>query len=159
MRGIYIGLGSNLGNRLDNLNKAVEALPPRVQKMAASPVYETVPWGYLEQPAFLNQVIEVETGLLPVDLLKYLKEIEQKLGRQPTFRNGPRLIDLDIIVYGDWIFDQDGLVIPHPRMHERAFVLKPLADLAAELCHPVCGMTIQDLLRKVDQKDVQLYAV
>jgi 2-amino-4-hydroxy-6-hydroxymethyldihydropteridine diphosphokinase len=159
MRGIYIGLGSNLGNRLENLNKAVEALPPHIQKMAASPVYETAPWGYLEQPAFLNQVIEVETGLLPVDLLKYLKEIEQKLGRQATFRNGPRLIDLDILVYGDWIFDQDGLVIPHPRMQERAFVLKPLADLAAELYHPVFGMTIQDLLRKVDQKDVKLFAV
>jgi hypothetical protein len=107
MRGIYIGLGSNLGNRLDNLNKAVEALPPRVQKMAASPVYETVPWGYLEQPAFLNQVIEVETGLLPVDLLKYLKEIEQKLGRQPGYH---RLWRLDF--RPGWVGDPTS---PHAR--------------------------------------------
>jgi 2-amino-4-hydroxy-6-hydroxymethyldihydropteridine diphosphokinase len=125
--------------------------------VAASPVYETDPWGYLDQPAFLNQVIEVETGLLPSDLLASLKAIEQKLGRQATFRNGPRLIDLDIIVYGDWILDQDGLVIPHPHMHERAFVLKPLADLAEDLRHPVYGTTIRVLLQNVDQKGVHLY--
>jgi 2-amino-4-hydroxy-6-hydroxymethyldihydropteridine diphosphokinase len=158
VRGIYIGLGSNLGNRLENLNKAVEALPPRIHEMVASPVYETDPWGYLDQPAFLNQVIEVETGLLPSDLLAGLKQIEQKLGRQATFRNGPRLIDMDIIMYGDWILDQDGLVIPHPRMHERAFVLKPLADLAADLCHPILGRKIQDLLDNVDQKGVHPYS-
>ena len=157
MRGVYIGLGSNLGNRFENLNKAVEALPPSVHEVAASPVYETDPWGYLEQPAFLNQVIEVETELLPADLLAYLKQIELKLGRQATFRNGPRLIDLDIILYSDWILDQDGLVIPHPQMHERAFVLKPLADLAPYLCHPVYGTMIQDLLGNVDQKGVHLY--
>jgi 2-amino-4-hydroxy-6-hydroxymethyldihydropteridine diphosphokinase len=157
VRGIYIGLGSNLGNRLENLNKAIEALPPGTHQVAASLVYETDPWGYLDQPAFLNQVIEVETGLLPLDLLASLKQIERRLGRQATFRNGPRLIDLDILVYGDWILDQDGLVIPHPRMHERAFVLKPLADLAADLCHPVYGTTVQELLHHVDQKGVQLF--
>ena len=157
VRGIYIGLGSNLGNRLENLNKAIEALPPRIQQVAVSPVYETDPWGFVDQPAFLNQVIEVETGLLPSDLLAFLKQVEQRLGRQTTFRNGPRLIDLDILVYGDWILDQDGLVIPHPRMHERAFVLKPLADLAADLSHPVYGTTIQDLLGNVDQTGVHLY--
>jgi 2-amino-4-hydroxy-6-hydroxymethyldihydropteridine diphosphokinase len=157
VRGIYIGLGSNLGDRLENLNKAIEALPPRIHKVTASLVYETDPWGYLDQPAFLNQVIEVETGLLPLDLLASLKQIERKLGRQASFRNGPRLIDLDIIVYGDWILDQDGLVIPHPRMHERAFVLKPLADLAPDLCHPVYNTAIQDLLSNVDQTGVHLY--
>ncbi len=157
VRGIYIGLGSNLGDRLENLDKTIEALPPRIHKVAASLVYETDPWGYLDQPTFLNQVIEVETELLPLDLLASLKQIEHKLGRQATFRNGPRLIDLDIIVYGDWILDQDGLVIPHPRMHERAFVLKPLADLAADLCHPIYGTTIQELLHNVDQKGVHLY--
>jgi 2-amino-4-hydroxy-6-hydroxymethyldihydropteridine diphosphokinase len=154
VRGIYIGLGSNLGNRLENLDKAIEALPPNVELVSASPVYETDPWGFLDQPAFLNQVIEVDTGLLPEDLLAYLKQIEKKLGRQVTFRNGPRLIDLDILIYGDWVLEQDGLVIPHPRMHERAFILKPLADLAAHLRHPIYGTTIQDLLGKVDQKGV-----
>jgi 2-amino-4-hydroxy-6-hydroxymethyldihydropteridine diphosphokinase len=159
VRGIYIGLGSNLGDRLENLNKAIEALPPRIHSVAASPVYETDPWGYLDQAAFLNQVIEVETGLLPLDLLASLKQIERKLGRQATFRNGPRLIDLDILVFSDWILVQDGLVIPHPRMHERAFVLKPLADLAADLYHPIYGTTIQDLLLNVDQKGVHPYIV
>jgi 2-amino-4-hydroxy-6-hydroxymethyldihydropteridine diphosphokinase len=157
VRGIYIALGSNIGNRLENLNKAIEALPPRIHEVAASQVYETDPWGYLDQPVFLNQVVEVETGLLPMDLLASLKQIEQKLGRQVTFRNGPRLIDMDILVYGDWILDQGGLVIPHPRMHERAFVLKPLADLAADLCHPILGTKIQDLLGNVDQTGVHRY--
>ena len=157
MRGIYIGLGSNLGNRLENLDKAIEALPPDVELVSASPIYETEPWGYLDQPAFLNQVIEVDTGLLPEDLLAYLKQIEKKLGRQATFRNGPRSIDLDILIYGDWVLVQDGLIIPHPRMHQRAFILKPLEDLAANLCHPVYGTTMQDLLRNVDQKGVRPY--
>ena len=157
MRGIYIGLGSNLGDRQDNLYKAVEALPPRVSLVAASPVYETDPWGFLEQPSFLNQVLEVETSLKPLNLLVYLKQIERKMGRGVGFRNGPRLIDMDILLYGDMTLDQEGLVIPHPRMHERAFVLKPLADLAPDLCHPVLGKCIQNLLQGVDQSVVRLF--
>lgn len=157
MRGIYIGLGSNLGDRSDNLNKAVEALPPRVCLVAASPVYETDPWGFLEQPSFLNQVLEVETSLKPLNLLVYLKQIERKMGRGVSFRNGPRLIDLDILLYGDMILDKEGLVIPHPRMHERAFVLKPLADLAPDLCHPVIGKSVKNLLQGVDQSGVRLF--
>jgi 2-amino-4-hydroxy-6-hydroxymethyldihydropteridine diphosphokinase len=157
MRGIYLGLGSNLGDRLENLKKAVEALPPMAVEIAASKVYETEPWGYLDQPAFLNQVVEVESELVPAELLAYLKQIERSLGRQVTFRNGPRLIDMDILLYGAMMIEQDGLKIPHPRMCERAFVLRPLADLAPNLRHPVCKAAIRDLLHEVDQSGVYEY--
>jgi len=157
MKGIYIGLGSNLGDRRENLSQAAAALPPRVSLAAASPIYETDPWGYLDQPAFLNQVWEVETILSPLDLMKYLKQIERELGRQVTFRNGPRVIDLDILFYGDRILDKDRLVIPHPRLHERAFVLVPLADLAPDLYHPVFGKTIRVLLQSIDQSSVRVF--
>lgn len=157
MRGIYLGLGSNLGDRLENLRRAIAEMPPKVMPLELSPVYETEPWDYLEQPAFLNQVIEVETSLSPLELLVYLKRIEKKLGRRATFRNGPREIDLDILLYGDTILEKDGLVIPHPRMHERAFVLRPLADLAPGSYHPILGRTIQSLLDSVEQSGVRLF--
>lgn len=157
MRGIYLGLGSNLGDRLGNLTRAVEALPPRINLVSASPIYETDPWGYLEQPKFLNQVVEVETSMKPHHLLAYLKQIERKMGRGISFRNGPRLIDIDILLYGDLILDEEGLVIPHPRMHERAFVLKPLSDLRPDLSHPVIGKSIRSILQDVDQSGVALF--
>jgi 2-amino-4-hydroxy-6-hydroxymethyldihydropteridine diphosphokinase len=154
---IYLALGSNLGDRLGNLEAALAALAPRVRLQAASPVYETPPWGYEDQPAFLNQVVEVETDLDPWELLAFLKQLEKQLGRRPSVRNGPRLIDLDIVFYNDRIIDLPGIVIPHPHMHERAFVLAPLADLAPNFRHPVLCKKVRQLLAQVDTTGIVRY--
>jgi len=122
----------------------------------ASPVYETEPWGYLDQPRFLNQVIEGETRLTPGVLLKRLKAIEKDMGRQAGIRYGPRLIDLDILFYDDLVTDRPGLTIPHPRLHERAFVLIPLDGIATDFIHPVLQQTIHELTQKVDGTGVKL---
>ena len=153
---VYLSLGTNLGDRLENLRAAVSALTPDLPVKAESPVYETEPWGYINQPAFLNMVIRVETDLLPLVLLARLKALEQGLGRIPTFPNGPRLIDLDILFYDDLTLDVPPLSIPHPRLHERAFVLVPLNDLAPELIHPRLGSSVAQLLEAVDRRGVNL---
>ncbi len=154
---VFLALGSNLGDRLANLQAAIERLPPAVRVLRLSPVYETAPWGFLDQPMFLNQVIWVETGLSPLDLLEYLKSIEVALGRKPTFRYGPRLIDIDILLYDDLIFESPCLTIPHPRLGERPFVLFPLADLAPHLRHPLTHKTVQEMLRDVAHEGIQRY--
>jgi 2-amino-4-hydroxy-6-hydroxymethyldihydropteridine diphosphokinase len=152
---VYLGLGTNLGDRLANLSQALQALPPAVRLEQVSPVYETSPWGYADQPDFLNLVVQAETDLPVGGLFRYLKEIEARLGRQVTFRYGPRLIDLDILFYDDLLLDTPELTIPHPRLHLRAFVLAPLADIAAELRHPGLGRTIGELLAGVDRQGVR----
>ncbi len=151
---VYIGLGTNLGNRLDNLSAARRALSPDVLLLEASPIYETRPWGYTEQPDFLNQVVKTQTGLAPLDLLAYLKQWEIRLGRTPTFKNGPRLVDLDVLFYDDLVFNSPTLTIPHTGIPERAFVLAPLADIAPDYHHPVLGKTVKQLLGAVDISDV-----
>jgi 2-amino-4-hydroxy-6-hydroxymethyldihydropteridine diphosphokinase len=155
---VYLALGSNLGDRPANLRAALEALPPEVRLMDESPVYETPPWGYADQPAFLNMAVKAETGLAPRELLAYLKGIEIRLGRTPTFRNGPRQIDIDILFLDDLVLDEDGLIIPHPRLHERAFVLVPLADVAAQVVHPVLKKSVLELLAKVDPGGIRRYS-
>jgi 2-amino-4-hydroxy-6-hydroxymethyldihydropteridine diphosphokinase len=154
---VYLGLGTNLGDRLANLAAACEALPPDVAVVARSPVYQTAPWGFRDQPDFLNQVIRCATALPPSDLLEHVKSVERGLGRQPTFRFGPRLIDIDILLYDDLVFRSTDLQIPHPSLHERAFILAPLCDLAPDLRHPVSGKLMSDLLAEVDRRGVRLY--
>jgi len=131
-------------------------LAPKVKVVEESPVYETAPWGYTDQPKFLNQVVKAETNLSPEALLSYLKEIESQLGRKQTVRYGPRVIDLDILFYDDVVLSQTGLKIPHPHLHERAFVLVPLADIAPDKQHPIRNQSVNEMLAGVDQEGVKL---
>lgn len=153
---IYIALGSNLGDRLTNLRAAIQFLSPVVQVLVESRVYETPPWGFTDQPPFLNMAIKAQTELEPEALLATLKQIEARLGRTPTIRWGPRLIDLDILFYDDLVLDTPSLVIPHPRLHERGFVLAPLADLAPDLSHPTLKRSVRELLSEADLKGITL---
>ncbi len=153
----YLALGTNLGDRLANLRLAIDALAPQVRVVARSHVYETAAWGYEDQPAFLNMALRAETELIPSALLAYLKKLEAELGRQPNFRWGPRLIDIDILLYDDLVLDAPELNIPHARLHERAFVLVPLADLAPALVHPRLGKTIRQLASEVDTSGIRRF--
>jgi len=154
---VYLALGSNMGNRLANLKAAISNLTPQMAVKNRSSVYETPPWGYTEQAPFLNQVIMVNTYLKPLALLSHLKRLEVALGRVPNFQNGPRLIDIDILFYDDLVEDTPPLVIPHPRLYERAFVLVPLAEIAPDLVHPVFGKPIHELLDRLDRSDIKLF--
>ena len=154
---VYLALGSNVGNRLANLKAAIGNLTPQMAVKNRSSVYETPPWGFTEQAKFLNQVIMVETYLQPQALLGHLKRLETALGRVPNFQNGPRLIDIDILFYDDLMIDTHTLAIPHPRLHERAFVLLPLAEIAPDFVHPVLGKPVHELLDEVDRSDIKLF--
>jgi 2-amino-4-hydroxy-6-hydroxymethyldihydropteridine diphosphokinase len=142
---VYLALGTNLGNRASNLRNALAALPPAFNIILISPVYETAPMYVEAQPKFLNLACSATTSLLPHDALHALKLVEKSLGREPTIRFGPRLIDLDILFYEDLCLNTPELVIPHPSLHERAFVLAPLADIAPKVVHPKLGITIAQL--------------
>jgi 2-amino-4-hydroxy-6-hydroxymethyldihydropteridine diphosphokinase len=143
-----------MGDRMANLKGAVSALPPQVAVKARSKVYETPPWGHVEQDKFLNQVLTAETYLEPEPLLKHLKRLEIALGRKATFQNGPRLIDIDILFYDDLVFDSPVVTIPHPRVHERGFVLLPMMDIAPDLVHPVKERTVRELLAGCDLRGI-----
>jgi 2-amino-4-hydroxy-6-hydroxymethyldihydropteridine diphosphokinase len=151
---VYLALGTNLGDRAANLNRARAMISPQMTIIHSSPIYVTPPWGYEAQPDFLNQVLEVRTNLEPRPLLQFLKKIESEMGRTNTFRNGPRLIDIDILFYGHRAVKGSKLVIPHPRLHERAFVLVPLNDIAPDFIHPVLNMTVKAMLSVIDVKGV-----
>ncbi len=156
-RQVYLGLGSNLGDRAGFLRRARESLAPEVDLLRASHIYETPPWGYTDQPAFLNQVVEVHTDLEPEDLLVKLKDIESELGRVKNFRYGPRCIDLDILFYGSRVYESERLTIPHTSLAERAFVLVPLNELAPDFIHPLLNRTISELLATLNDHEVKLY--
>lgn len=155
---VYLALGTNLGDRIANLRAALDALPSDVRIVSRSHVYETPAWGYTDQPAFLNMVIQGETALSPAALLTRLKQLEASLGRTPSFRWGPRRIDIDILFYDQLILDGPELGIPHPRLQERAFVLVPLADIAPDLEHPALRKTVRQLLSEADASGIQRFA-
>ena len=149
MVAVYLGLGSNLGDREDNLRRAVSLLSRRASLIALSSVYETKPWGYASQPAFLNVACLLETSLSPQDLLELAQSVERDLGRVPSFRYGPRVIDVDILLYGDEVIETPLLQVPHPRLWQRGFALTPLAEIAPGLAHPILGASIAELLEGV----------
>lgn len=146
----YLSLGSNIGDREANLRTAIAALPGAgVHITRVSSFYETEPVDFLDQPWFLNCVIEIETNLDALSLLRALQKIETKMGSKKEFAKGPRLIDMDILLYGDETIATPELRVPHPRMHSRRFVLVPLADIAPDLKHPAWKGTAAELLKRV----------
>jgi len=155
---IFLGLGTNAGDRLANLQAAVDGLAPQVQVQLVSSVYQTPPWGYTDQADFLNIVVQAATSLPPDALLRYLKELEARVGRTATFHWGPREIDLDILFYDDRVLELPNLRIPHPVLHKRAFVLVPLAEIAPDLIHPVLQKSAADLLKSIDSAGVTRFS-
>jgi len=154
---VYLALGSNMGNRLSNLKAAVLNLTPQMTVKQKSSVYETPPWGFTEQDAFLNQVVKVTTYLEPEPLLRHLKRMETALGRVPNFQNGPRVIDIDILFFDNTIINTPPLVVPHPRLHERAFVLVPFAEIEPDFIHPILQRPINKILEDVDRSEIKLF--
>jgi 2-amino-4-hydroxy-6-hydroxymethyldihydropteridine diphosphokinase len=148
-----IALGANLGDRVATLRSAVAQLGEIGRVVEASPVFETDPVGHLDQPAFLNAAVILETDLDPVTLLDTLLAIETRLGRERSFTNAPRTLDLDLLLADDATIATERLTLPHPRMHERAFVLVPLADIAADWRHPVLGRTVREMLAMLHSRD------
>lgn len=154
---VYIAIGSNLGHRAENCKRAVELIGrlKETEVVGRSSLYETEPWGVAGQPGFINAVVEVRTTIEPEDLLRALKSIEAGMGRKKGVRWGPRVIDLDIIFYGDMVVEKDGLAIPHPGLHERAFVLVPLNEIAPDFIHPVLKKTVSELMARIGSDGVR----
>jgi len=144
-KNVFLSLGSNLGDRAANLNAAIGRLSTLGEVSALSSFYETEPVDFTAQPWFLNCAVALQTELMPRQLLGHLLAIEQEMGRRRTHLKGPRLIDLDILLFGNAIVELPDLVIPHPELHERRFVLEPLAEIAPEVRHPVFKKTMRQL--------------
>lgn len=144
----YIGIGSNLGDRLSFFKRAIEllAVSPDIKVEIVSSLYETQPIGFKDQPLFLNAVIKLSTELSPKELFSLMQSVEKNLGRERRERWGPRTIDLDLLLYDDIVLMDQGLTVPHPRLTERMFVLVPLSEIAPDLVHPVLKMRVAEIL-------------
>ena len=143
---VYLSLGSNIGDRAGHLNAAIERLESLGKVVAASSFYETEPVEVTAQPWFLNGVVALETEKMPRQLIAAILDLEQKMGRRRVQKKGPRTIDIDILLFGNSVIDMPGLTVPHPAMHERRFVLQPLAEIAPDVLHPVLKKKVRDLL-------------
>ncbi len=145
MTDIYLGVGSNLGDKQENIRKALELLHEKCEVRAVSSLYNTEPVGFADQDWFLNGAVKIETELAPDDLRSFLRSIEERLGKKSVRKNGPRTIDLDILFYGNRTLNEVGLTIPHPRLHERLFVLAPLDEICPAFVHPLLNRSVRDL--------------
>ena len=164
---VYLSLGSNLGERANNLKTAVTALGELGRIVSTSSYYETEPVEFAAQPWFLNCAVRLSTQKMPKQLLSAILELEKKMGRRRVQKNGPRIIDIDILLFGNSIIDTKSLVVPHPAMHQRRFVLEPLSEIASEIRHPVLKRTIRELrdalppgqsVRRVEKSSPQINA-
>lgn len=151
---LFIALGTNLGDRVANLAEARRRLAEHLPLVKYSHLYETPPWGITDQPAFYNQVIETSSDADPLDLLHLVKRIEVEMGRVPGLRYGPRLIDIDLLVYGERVLNTPELTLPHPRLFERAFVLVPFTEIAPDLIPPTQTATISELCSRLDSAGI-----
>jgi 2-amino-4-hydroxy-6-hydroxymethyldihydropteridine diphosphokinase len=159
LKKIYLSLGSNLGDRLQNLAHARDQLAAAgIRILRESSIFETAPRDMTDQPMFLNQVIEAETKLFPRQLLSCVQNMEHTLGRKRIVAKGPRTIDIDIVFYAGFIVATPDLEIPHPRMMERRFVLEPLAELAPDLRHPVTKVSVREMLAKVGDQHARRFS-
>ena len=153
MHTIFLALGSNVGDKHHHIKQAVSKLGKHVDKIQIAKLYETKPMYHEDQDMFINTVIKGQTILSPKELLAFVKLAEEELGRQERFRNGPREIDIDILFYNELVYESVDLIIPHPRIQEREFVLLPFTDLQPEFVHPVLGKTIKELLKKLKKSE------
>jgi 2-amino-4-hydroxy-6-hydroxymethyldihydropteridine diphosphokinase len=151
---VYLGLGANLGNRAANLRLALRYVSSLAKVDAVSSLYQTAPVGGEDQPDYYNAVARLTAGLSPEALLDYLKRVEFEIGRRPAPRWSARPIDLDVLLYGERVIETERLVVPHPRLAERAFVLVPLAEMAPDARHPLLGKSAAELLASLDQGEL-----
>ena len=150
---VYVGLGSNIGDRFSNITNATKMLMKLADTLTSSKLYETTPYGFSKQPAFLNSVCKLSTQLTPWLFLHYLKGIEKNLQRHRVFTNSPRTIDIDILIWGDIVLESQLLTIPHPRFHERMFVLDPMFEISPTLVHPLLNLTVGEMRQAVQKKE------
>lgn len=159
MHTIYLALGTNVGDKKVNIEKAIMLLKEKIHIYKKAPIYETKPWGYKTQDNFFNTALQAATNLPPQDLLLFIKIVEKKIGRIKRFKNGPREIDIDILFYDQLIYARKDLQIPHPRIAERDFVLQPLSDINPNLIHPVLQKSIQQLLGELSKLTLQSHVI